>query len=86
LRETLVERFADNQIEHRITEEFHPLVALEAVVGDRSMGERFGQQIRALKYVSKDALGALAEIATVHADATFFKQDVHGTELSGART
>jgi hypothetical protein len=55
-------RLADDQVEHGVAEELHALVALEPVVGDRGVGERFGEQVTADKCVGQDFFRAFAQI------------------------
>ena len=63
-RELQVERLADDQIQHRVAEEFHPLVAVEPGVGDRGVGQRLLEQIRVPELVPENPLGMLMQFGS----------------------
>ena len=51
--EFLVERLADDQVENRIAEEFHALVAVQPIVGNGGVGQRFLEKLRILELVAR---------------------------------
>ena len=59
LRKLLVQRLADDQIEHGVAEELHPLVAMQPRVGDRGVGQRLFEQSAVVKRILEDLLGPL---------------------------
>ena len=62
LGELAVERLTDDQVEDGVAEEFHPLVAVEAVIGDGGMGEGLPEEVGVFERVAEDLLGALAQV------------------------
>ena len=50
-------RLADDQVEHRIAEELHALVAVKPVVGDGGVGEGLEEQLLVLELIAEDFLG-----------------------------
>src|SRR6185312_5159065 len=66
-------RLADDQVEHGVAEELHPLVAVEPVVGNRGVRQGFFQKLRGVEFVAEDLLGALTGFG------------IHGTTLISKR-
>jgi hypothetical protein len=59
--ELAVQVLADDQVEDRVAEELHPLVAVQAIVRDGRMGERLLAEVGVVERVAEDSLGAVFE-------------------------